>query len=60
MKDKLGKEVNVGDRVVVATTCYKSGHLRLGEIKVIEGDRARVTTEVGGSTWVTSSQVAKV
>ena len=64
MQDMLGRNIEVGDQVVVATTSYRRTRLRTGTIKSIvikyrTEEYALVRTSVGGHTSKPRGQILK-
>jgi hypothetical protein len=64
MTDRYGQNLEVGDRVVVATLNYGRAHLREGLIMRFKTHRgqtsAGIRTEAGGNTTVGPSSLVKI
>ena len=64
MTDRYGQNLEVGDRVIIATLSHGSAHLREGKImrfKVAHGNTyAGIRTEAGGNTTVRSPNLVRL
>lgn len=64
MQDRYGQDLEVGDRVVIATLSHGSAHLREGTIRRFKTSgktiSAGIRTEAGGNTTVGSASLVRL